>query len=176
MGKAQERVLEGIDAIRRRLPFGMRGIDSDNGSEFINRQLQTYCLEKDILFTRSRPYHKNDNAHIEQKNFTTVRQVLGYQRFDTEEALALIQELYQVPLRLYINFFQPSMRCIEKKRIGSRIQKVYDLAQTPYERVCAGGGGTPELATLFESLDPFVLRKEIDVLVREIQRLGRWHM
>jgi hypothetical protein len=176
MGKAQERVLAGIQAIRERIPFGVRGIDSDNGSEFINHQLQKYCLEENILFTRSRPYHKNDNAHIEQKNFTTVRQVLGYQRFDTEEALALMQELYQGPLRLYINFFQPSMKCILKKRVGSRIKKVYDRAQTPYERVCVSGESQPELDLLFESLDPFVLRKEIDVLVREIQRLGRWHM
>ena len=133
MGKAQERILTGVQLIRGRMPFDMLGIDSDNGSEFINHQLYGYCLKEDIVFTRSRPYKKDDNAHIEQKNFTTVRQVLGYQRFDTEEVLNLMNELYRGPLRLYINFFQPSVKCIEKKRIGSKIKKIYDIAQTPYE-------------------------------------------
>lgn len=180
MGKAQERILAGIKMIRGRMPFGMLGIDSDNGSEFINRQLYEYCLKEDIVFTRSRPYKKDDNAHIEQKNFTTVRQVLGYQRFDTEEILNLMNELYRGPLRLYINFFQPSVKCIEKKRVGSKIKKVYDVAQTPYERVLAHQK-TPEktketLTRLFETLDPFTLRKEIDALVHEIQKRGRWHL
>lgn len=179
MGKAQERILAGIKAIRERMPFSMLGIDSDNGSEFINRQLYEYCLKEDIVFTRSRPYKKDDNAHIEQKNFTTVRQVLGYQRFDTEELLDLMNKLYRGPLRLYINFFQPSVKCIEKKRVGSKIKKVYDMAQTPYERVLAHPK-TPEktkktLTRLFETLDPFTLRKEIDVLIHEIQKRGRWH-
>lgn len=180
MGKAQERILAGIKMIRDRMPFGMLGIDSDNGSEFINRQLYEYCLKENIVFTRSRPYKKDDNAHIEQKNFTTVRQVLGYQRFDTEEVLNLMNELYRGPLRQYINFFQPSVKCTEKKRIGSKIKKVYDTAKTPYERVLAHPK-TPEktketLARLFETLDPFALRKEIDVLVHEIQKRGRWHL
>ena len=162
------------------MPFPMLGIDSDNGSEFINRQLYEYCLSEDIVFTRSRPYKKDDNAHIEQKNFTTVRQVIGYQRFDTEEVLYLINELYRGPLRLYINFFQPSVKCVEKKRVGSKIKKVYDIAQTPYERVLAHPMVPKEtkeaLTRLFETLDPFKLRKEIDALVREIQKRGRWHL
>lgn len=180
MGKAQERVLAGVKAIRERIPFGMLGIDSDNGSEFINRQLYGYCLQEDIVFTRSRPYKKDDNAHIEQKNFTTVRQVLGYQRFDTEEVLNLMNKLYRGPLRLYINFFQPSVKCIEKKRVGAKIKKVYDVAQTPYERVLAHpktSRKTKEILThLFEKLDPFTLRKEVDALVWEIQKRGRWHL
>lgn len=180
MGKAQERVLYGIQLIRERIPFGMLGIDSDNGSEFINRQLYEYCLKESIVFTRSRPYKKDDNAHIEQKNFTTVRQVLGYQRFDTEEVLNFMNELYRGPLRLYINFFQPSVKCIEKKRIGSKIKKVYDIAQTPYQRVLAHPKTPKEtketLTRLFETLDPFALRKEIDVLVHEIQKRGRWYL
>lgn len=180
MGKAQERILAGIKDIRERLPFDMLGIDSDNGSEFINRQLYEYCLKENIVFTRSRPYKKDDNAHIEQKNFTTVRQVLGYQRFDTEEVLNLMNELYRGPLRLYINFFQPSVKCIEKKRIGSKIKKVYDIAQTPYERVLAHPKTSPQtkemLTHLFKTLDPFKLRKEVDRLVGEIQKRGRWHL
>lgn len=179
MGKAQERIIEGVRMIEARLPYGLSGIDSDNGSEFINRQLYEYCLKKRIVFTRSRPYKKNDNAHIEQKNYTTVRQVLGYQRFDTEEVFALMQKLYRGPLRQYINFFQPSVRCVEKRRIGSRIKKIYDRAQTPYERVVAHPK-IPQtikesLTRLFENLDPFKLRKEIDRLVMKIQREGRWH-
>lgn len=180
MGKAQERVLVGVQNIRKRMPFDMLGIDSDNGSEFINHQLYNYCVRENIVFTRSRPYKKDDNAHIEQKNFTTVRQVLGYQRFDTEEVFDLMNELYRGPLRLYINFFQPSVKCVEKKRIGSKIKKVYDVAQTPYERVLAHPKTSAEtketLTRLFETLDPFALRKEIDGLVHEIQKRGRWHL
>jgi len=179
MGKAQERILEGLQEIEKRLPSELLGIDSDNGSEFINRQLYEYCKKKNIIFTRSRPYKKNDNAHIEQKNYTTVRQVLGYQRFDTEEVFELMLKLYRGPLRLYINFFQPSVKCIQKKRIGSKIKKVYDVAQTPYERVLAHPKiqetTKKTLMFLFESLDPFKLRKEIDDIVRKIQKLSKWH-
>ncbi len=180
MGKAQERILAGIKLIRERMPFGMLGIDSDNGSEFINHQLYNYCVGENIVFTRSRAYKKNDNAHIEQKNFTTVRQVLGYQRFDTEEVLNLMNKLYRGPLRLYINFFQPSVKCIEKKRIGSKIKKVYDTAKTPYERVLAHPKTSEKtketLTRLFKTLDPFKIRKEVDDLVHEIQKRGKWHL
>lgn len=180
MGKAQERIIEGLELIEARLPYVLGGIDSDNGSEFINRQLYEYCLKKDIVFTRSRPYKKNDNAHIEQKNYTTVRQVLGYQRFDTDEVLELLRKLYRGPLRLYINFFQPSVKCIEKKRIGSKIKKIYDTAKTPHERVLAQSKIPQEtketLTCLFDSLDPFKLRKEIDDLVRIVQGQSRWHL
>lgn len=180
MGKAQERVLAGMEEIEGRLPYPLLGVDSDNGSEFINQQLYRHCQKKNIIFTRSRPYKKNDNAHIEQKNYTTVRQVLGYQRFDTEEVFELMKKLYRGPLRLYINFFQPSVKCILKKRIGSRIKKIYDVARTPYERVLVhpkvGKATKKKLLLLFETLDPFKLRKEIDNLVGEIQKRSRWHL
>jgi len=180
MGKAQERVVAALTEIENRMPYRLSGIDSDNGSEFINRMLFTYCVTRTIIFTRSRPYKKNDNAHIEQKNYTTVRQVVGYQRFDTEEVLALMYELYRGPLRLYINFFQPSEKCVQKTRVGSRIVKIYDTAQTPYQRLIAHpqtSASTKETVNqLFETLDPFMLRKDIDRLVREIQKRGRWHM
>lgn len=180
MGKAQERILNGIQEIKKRIPYSLLGIDSDNGSEFINRQLYEFCKKENIIFTRSRPYKKNDNAHIEQKNYTTIRQVLGYQRFDSEEVFNLMLKLYRGPLRLFINFFQPSVKCIEKKRIGSKIKKVYDIAKTPYERVIAHPNVSKEtketLTRLFESLDPFQLKKEIDVLVNEIQKRSRWHL
>ena len=180
MGKAQERVLNGLQEIGKRMPCPWLGIDSDNGSEFINRQLYEYCQKKNITFTRSRPYKKNDNAHIEQKNYTTVRQVLGYQRFDTDAIFELMLKLYRGSLRLYINFFQPSVKCIEKKRIGSKIKKIYDTAKTPCERVLAHSKIPPEtkekLQFLFQTLDPFKLREEIDNLVREIQKLAKWHL
>ena len=179
LGKAQERVLAGIQEIRERLPFTLSGIDSDNGSEFINQQLYRYCLENKIIFTRSRPYRKNDNAHIEQKNYTAVRQVLGYQRFDTEEVFELIKKLYREPLRLYINFFQPSVKCIEKRRTGSQIKKIYDVAKTPYERVLTHKNISAitreKLKNTFESLDPFKIRKEIDIIIMKIQKLSKWH-
>jgi hypothetical protein len=179
MGKAQERVLAGLKAIEERLPYVLAGIDSDNGSEFINHQLQKHCQDKNIIFTRSRPYKKNDNAHIEQKNYTTVRRVLGYQRFDTEKVFKLMQKLYRGPLRLYINFFQPSEKCIEKERIASQIKKHYDLAQTPYERIMASPkipqNTKDKLKSIFEKLDPFTLKKEIDKLVQEIQKQSKWH-
>lgn len=180
MGKAQERILAGIREIKSRLPFNLMGVDSDNGSEFINHQLYEYCKKENIIFTRSRPYKKDDNAHIEQKNYTTVRQVLGYQRFDTEEVLELMTELYRGPLRLYINFFQSSEKCIEKKRVGSQIKKVYDRAKTPYERVLAhpniSKDAKDKLTEIFEKLDPFFLRSEIDRLVFKIQKLSKWHL
>lgn len=180
MGKAQEGILSGVEKIRERSPYKISGIDSDNGSEFINRQLYDYCIKNDILFTRSRPYKKNDNAHIEQKNYTTVRQVLGYQRFDDDVVLDLMNKLYRGPLRLYVNFFQPSEKCTEKTRIGARIVKKYDTAKTPYERVMLHEKTPQEtkdtLTSLFSSLDPFLLRKEIDTLVRETQKRGRWHL
>lgn len=180
MGKAQERILAGIREIKSRLPFNLMGIDSDNGSEFINHQLYEYCKKENIIFTRSRPYKKDDNAHIEQKNYTTVRQVLGYQRFDTEEVLELMTELYRGPLRLYINFFQSSEKCVEKKRVSSQIKKVYDKAKTPYERVLAHSNisedAKDKLTEIFETLDPFFLRSEIDRIVFKIQKLSKWHL
>ena len=180
LGKAQERTLDGVENIKSRLPFTLAGVDSDNGSEFINRQLYEYCQKENIIFTRSRPYKKNDNAHIEQKNYTTVRQVLGYQRFDNKKVFKLMQKLYRGPLRLYINFFQSSEKCISKKRIGSKIKKVYDIAQTPYQRVLAHANISQDqkdtLTNIFETLDPFSLRKEIDTLIKEIQKHGKWHL
>jgi hypothetical protein len=120
--------------IRGKLPFDLLGIDSDNGGEFINDQLVRFCHEEQITFTRSRSYRKNDNCFIEQKNYTIVRRYVGYARYDTEIAQKLLNELYGY-LRLYVNFFQPVMKLIQKTRIGSRVRKKYDEPQTPYQRV-----------------------------------------
>lgn len=172
LGKSQERVFEGIKNIRERLPFDLLGIDSDNGSEFINWIMVRYCEKENIVFTRSRPYQKNDGAHIEQKNWTTVRKNLGYSRIETKEKVDLVNELYRGPLSDYINFFLPSMKCIERKRVGSKIIKKFDKAKTPFQRVLESEDLSQEikdyLSKKYESLNPVVLRREIDRIKKKI--------
>src|SRR5260370_1149149 len=132
--KAQCWSFAGLQQIRAKLPFSLLGIDSDNGSEFINESFFTYCQDQHITFTRSRPYRKNDSCFVEKKNYSVVRRAVGYQRCDTEEQLRLLAALYQ-PLELYTNFFQPSMKLPSKERDGARVTKKYDRARTPYQRV-----------------------------------------
>lgn len=132
--KAQKWTFEALEEIRKRLPFPLLGLDSDNGSEFINAHLFEYCEVEKITFTRGRPYRKNDGCYVEQKNYTAVRRNVGYMRYDTEEELAILNELYDV-LRLYNNFFLPQMKLIEKTREGSRVKKRYDEPRTPYKRL-----------------------------------------
>lgn len=134
--KAQRWTLEALQKVRQQLPFPLLGLDSDNGSEFINAHLKTYCEANQITFTRARPTHKNDNCYVEQKNNAVVRRRVGYFRYDTPEALATLNQLYAV-LRFYLNYFQPTMKLVEKVREGSRVRKRYTLPQTPYERVLA---------------------------------------
>lgn len=113
------------------MPFPLLGIDSDNGSEFINDLLYRYCLAEKITFTRSRPYQKNNQAHVEQKNWSVVRHTVGYDRFDTDEELRLLKKVFE-DLRLYINFFQPVMKLIGKQRIDGKTTKYYAKAITHY--------------------------------------------
>ncbi len=113
MGKGERAAVAGVDTAKNRLPFPLLGIDSDNGSEFINWHMQRYAKRHNISFTRSRPYRKNDNAHVEQKNWTAIRQLVGYQRMDTQEQLEILNDLYANEWRLYINFFQPTMKVKE---------------------------------------------------------------
>jgi hypothetical protein len=134
--KAQIHVFEAIKQARQRLPFPLVGLDSDNGSEFINDQLYRYCNQEKITFTRGRAGRKNDNAHVEQRNWSIVRQTVGYYRYDTPEQLSLLNSLYAI-LRFYGNFFIPVMKLKEKIRINSRVKRVYDAPQTPYARVLA---------------------------------------
>jgi hypothetical protein len=172
MNKGQERTKESIACIRQRLPFPLAGLDPDNGSEFINYVLKQWCDEHHIVLTRSRPYKKNDNAHIEQKNGAITRQFLGYQRIDTEEQVALVNQLYAGPLRLYINFFQPSMKCIGKERVGSRYRRSYDKPKTPYKRVLEHQSIDEEvkkaLSQQYATLNPLKLKQEIDMLIKKI--------
>jgi len=132
--KAQVHVFAAIRRARERLPFPLLGIDSDNGSEFINDQLYRYCLQEKITFTRARVGKKNDNAYVEQKNWSVVRRTVGYHRYDTPEQLELLNRLYSV-MHLYVNFFLPVMKLVQKTRVGSKIKRVHDKPQTPYARV-----------------------------------------
>jgi len=126
--KAQIWVFQALKEIRKRLPFDLLGLDSDNGGEFINAHLTKYCQKQEITFTRSRPLRKNDNCYVEEKNYSVVRRNVGYLRYDTEEELETLNELYDL-LRLYINFFQPVMKLVTKERVGSRIIKKYDQSK-----------------------------------------------
>ena len=175
MGKAEERIKNALDEAKNRLPFALKAIDPDNGSEFINWQLFHYCEKESIQFTRGRPYHKNDNAHIEQKNWTHVRKVFGYERRSTQEECDLMNDLYQNELRLYKNFFQPTIKVIEKKRVGKnneKMKKIYDIPKTPYQRVLdckeIPEEKKLELRKIYETLNPAELRRQI---IKKLQRL-----
>ncbi len=170
MGKSQRVVAAAMEEIEKRLPYPLTGIDSDNGTEFINGNMKRYAERRKITFTRSRPYKKNDNAHIEQKNFTHVRKIIGYARFDTKEQLAMMNDLYRNELRLYINFFQPSQKLMKKERIGSRIKRVYDTPKTPYQRVMEcmeiSQDIKQQLTKQYEHLNPFAIKRAIDKKIR----------
>ena len=172
MGKGQHAVNKAMEAIDKRLPFRLAGIDSDNGTEFINGTLKRFADSRRITFTRSRPYQKNDNAHIEQKNFTHVRKVLGYFRFDTKEQQDMMNDLYRNELRLYINYFQASEKLIKKERMGSKVKRVYDPAKTPYQRVLNCKDIPDEIKTdlkkTYQQLNPFELKRIIDKKVDRI--------
>jgi hypothetical protein len=132
--KAQVWTVQALDGIKQRLPFPLLGIDTDNGSEFLNAHLIRYTEKHTIQFTRSRPYRKNDSCFVEQKNNSVVRRYVGYLRYDTPEELQMLNELYGW-LRLYVNFFQPSAKLMSKSRVGSKVKKLYDEPKSPYQRV-----------------------------------------
>ena len=176
LGKGQEGVRQALEEIRQALPFALRGIDSDNGSEFINAHLYGYCQSRAIQFTRGRPYKKDDNAHIEQKNWTHVRRLLGYARYDSQRALEAINDLYANELRLFRNLFLPSVKLVRKVRIGSRTRRIYGVPQTPFERVCASPASDPErigeLKRQQQQLDPFQLSRTIQAKLEHIFQLS----
>jgi hypothetical protein len=173
--KAQIWVFEALKDIRERLPFDLLGIDSDSGAEFINHHLYNYCKQEDITFTRSRSYRKNDNCFVEQKNYSVVRRAVGYLRYDTDEELRIINELYK-HLRLYTNFFQPSMKLVEKTRIGSRVTKKYDTAQTPCQRVLDSPyipkSAKTKLKRQYKTLNPASLKRKITRLQQKLLRMA----
>jgi hypothetical protein len=175
MGKSQLHVQAALEQIRQHLPFPLRGIDSDNGTEFINNHLRRYCATQAIQFTRGRPYKKDDNAHIEQKNWTHVRKLLGYLRYDSPAALTAINRLYD-DLRLLQNLYLPSVKLIEKHRVGARLRRQYDAPRTPLERVacCAerDRARVRALEQLRDRLDPIALAARIDQQLLQIYRLA----
>jgi hypothetical protein len=169
--KAQVHVFAAIGRVRQRLPFPLRGIDSDNGSEFINDQLYRYCLREKITFTRGRAGKKNDSAYVEQKNWSVVRRAVGYHRYDTPEQLELLNRLYAV-MHFYVDFFLPVMKLKEKTRLGSKVKRVYDKPQTPYARVLVSPDVSEEhkaeLRQTYDLLDLADLRRQINELQDEI--------
>jgi len=164
-GKWQEKVRQSIHHMRQRFPFPILGIDSDNGTEFINHCLYTYCRNEKIVFTRSRSYKKNDSCHVEQKNGNVVRRLVGYDRYASKAAFDCMSRVYDLA-RLYINFFQPTMKLISKTRHGARVHKVYDIARTPYQRLFCSGALTrtkqAELAATYGGLNPVLLLRQIN--------------
>jgi transposase InsO family protein len=175
LGRGEEAVQRALNEIAGVLPFALLGVDSDNGSEFINWHLKSWCERKQIQLTRGRPYKKDDNAHIEQKNWTHVRKLLGWDRYDTHEAVAAINDLYGHELRLWLNLYLPSVKLLRKVRVGSKVRRVYDGPRTPFERVktCpqADRERVARLEELRKSLDPFQLGKIIERKLARISRL-----
>lgn len=179
LGKSEGRVTAALDEIRRALPFRLLAIDSDNGSEFINYHLYRYTQQHEMQFTRGRAYKKDDNAHIEQKNWTHVRRLMGWERYDTQEVLDAMNDLYRNDLRLMMNLFQPSVKLREKVRLGSRLTRRYDDAKTPLDRLVEHYAAkalplsVQKLVLLRERLDPFELAERIESRLDAIERIRR---
>ncbi|MBS1551375.1 MAG: integrase [Bacteroidetes bacterium] len=177
-GKGEANTLKAIREIELTLPFKIRGFDSDNGKEFMNYRLLKYFKHRKepVNYTRSRAYNKNDNAHIEEKNWTVVRQYIGYDRLNNPEQLDLLNDLYRNDLNYFLNFFLPSMKLISKERQGSKIKKKYDKAKTPFQRLLEskeiGEDKKIELIRIFNKLDPFKLQNNIERKIRLILKLS----
>jgi hypothetical protein len=173
-GKGEKGVLEQIKDIENTLPFPLLGFDSDNGSEFLNYHLLRHFTDRKqpVDFTRSRAYHKNDNAHVEQKNWTHVRQWLGYDRLNNPDIVPLLNDLYCNEWKLFHNFFCPSVKLISKKRIGSKTIKRHDGPKTPFQRIIESPSVPVSvklaLTKQLETLNPFLLRKTMDEKLKKI--------
>lgn len=164
LNRSQTAVTHALDRIAARLPFPLLGLDSDNGSEFINATVLRYCEDQQLTFTRSRPYKKNDQAHVEQKNWTIVRRYIGYDRFEGRDAQQALNALYGV-VRLYVNFFLPVLKLVEKARVDGKVRKKYDIATTPYQRVLDTGLLTVDdrqgLDEMYLTLNPAALQRRL---------------
>jgi hypothetical protein len=177
-GKGETDVLKQIEDIEKTLPFDLKGFDSDNGSEFLNHHLLRHFTERKqpIQFTRSRAYHKDDNSHIEQKNWTHVRQWLGYERLDNPKVVPLLNDLYTTEWRFFHNFFCPSVKLLAKERIASKTIKRYDIPKTPYQRVIESPhveeSVKQKLKSQMTSLDPFALRQAIEEKLKVIFKIS----
>lgn len=175
-GKGAQGVIEQVEDIEKTLPFKLLGFDCDNGSEFLNHHLIRYFYNRPndlkVQFTRSRPYHKNDNAHVEQKNWTHVRLLFGYDRLDKEFLTPLMNNLYRNEYSLLQNYFCPVMKLISKERINSKYRKKYDLPKTPYQRLLESEHITDEnkqkLVQTYSLLNPFMLKENIELKLKNI--------
>jgi hypothetical protein len=174
-GKGQAAVFGGLELARARLPCALLGIDSDNGSEFLNAHLVRYCQAERLTFTRSRPYWKNDQAHVEQKNWSAVRCHVGYERYSSRAALDQLNGVYDL-LRLWLNHWQPVLKLIGKERHGAKLTKRYDRARTPYQRVLAAGVldelARHRLEQEHHQAGPAQLRRELEAALEQLWRLS----
>ncbi len=174
MGKSQERALEAIKTVRNRLPCKLLGLHPDNGTNLLNYLLYGYTQTEKIEFTRSRPYKKNDNCFVEQKNSTHVRQIIGYLRYDTEEEMEIINNLFRNDLRLYKNFFQPVMKLKDKVRDKGKIHRKYEEAKTPYKRMMESDQINQEtkdmLKKVYDSLNPAEIKRNIDMKLHNLYK------
>lgn len=172
--RSQLAVSAALDDLRLRLPFPLLGIDCDNDGLFINGTLKRYCEDNRITFTRARPYQKNDQAFVEQKNGNIVRQTIGYRRYRSPEAAALIECIHSL-LADYVNFFQPMQKLISKERRGAKVSKKYDAAQTPYQRAIASPQLSPiariRLRHHYRQLNPAALRRQLDATLKNLSNL-----
>lgn len=177
-GKGERGVINAIQHIEHSLPFPLKGFDCDNGSEFLNWHLLRYFTDRKqrINFTRSRPYYKNDNAHIEEKNWTTIRQYLGYLRFDNHLLVEKLNDLYTSEWNRYFNFFIPSVKLISKFRDGAKINKIHDKPKTPLQRVLESehipDSTKQQLLKEFNGLNPFVLQKQMALKIKNIMNIA----
>ncbi|MFH0984130.1 MAG: integrase [Candidatus Omnitrophota bacterium] len=178
-GKGEGDILKQLQDIESCLPFPILGFDCDNGSEFLNWHLVRHFQnrKRPVQFTRSRPYKKNDNAHVEQKNWTQIRQWLAYGRFENPKIVPALNDLYRNEWRLFLNFFLPSTKLVEKKRVGSKIVKRHDKPLTPYRRTLnsefVSESNKAALRTMAKNLNPFKLKRTIDEKIARIHHLAR---
>lgn len=173
-GKGKERVAGSVARLKRQLPFPLLGIHSDNGSEFINDTLYNYCRQNSVLFTHSRPYHKNDQPRVEQRNNSLVRHIVGYQRYTTRQAFQQLELVYRLAC-VHANFFRPTSKLLSRERVGSRIIKLYDTPLSPYQRLLASGQLTQaereQLYQQYERLDPLSIQQELGLAVAKLWTL-----
>src|SRR3989338_1077096 len=173
--KTNRKVIGVVHKVRGSLPFPLLSIDFDNGSEFVNWGMHGYCTRDKIAFTRSRPYKKNDQAHIEGKNYQSVRRVTGYGRITDEKIVEAFNDLYRNEHRLLTNFFYPTLKLKKKVRVGGKIYKKYEVAKTPYERVIKSKYVDKEtkrqLKKQYEELNPAALNRSLQVKLKKIRQL-----
>lgn len=178
LGKGEKGIVKALQDIKETVPFKLRGLDSDSGSEFVNWHLVRYCDKNNLYFTRSRPDRKNDNAYVEQKNFTHIRKWFGYGRYDRLEQLKLINGLYTNELRLFNNFFRPVMKIKSKEKINNSVcKKTYDIAKTPYQRLLASNQISKKtkqrLKNIYLTLNPVDLKRTIDQKIKIIRQTNK---